>query len=207
MTELYVLNLKDRLNEPIDDYLHLFTPERISKILRNKHKSDQNRTLWAEILARHVIAMKTNQNIESIRILRNSNGRPYVSPEYNLEFSISHSGIYAALSIGNHANGVDIERLSRANHEISEHFFTHEEKIILSGLNDEEFARKFLCYWTLKESYAKCTGIELMNVIRNVNCEMISGKNFFIDDYVIGIYCEKDSLPDVIREIKIPPTL
>ena len=205
MIELYILNLKDRLNNPVNDYLHLFIPERRDKILRYKHLSDQNRTIWAEILARHVIAMKTNQNIESIRIMRDSNGRPYVSPEYNLEFSISHSGIYAALSIGNHANGVDVERLSRASHEISEHLFTHEEKMILEGLNDEEFAKKFLCYWTLKESYAKCTGIDLMNVIRNVNCENIPGKNFFIDDYVIGI-CG-DDLPDVIREIKIPPAL
>lgn len=207
MTELYILNLNDRLNNPVDDYLHLFTPERQHNILRYKHKSDQNRTLWAEILARHVIAKKTNQNIESIRIMRTSNGKPYISPEYNLEFSISHSGIYAALSIGEKANGVDIERLNRANHEISEHFFTHEEKMLLENLNEEEFARKFLCYWTLKESYAKCTGIELMNVIRNVNCENISGKNFFIDDYVIGVYSENESLPDVINEIKIPPAL
>ena len=205
MTELYILNLKDRLNNPVNDYLHLFTPERKDKILRYKHKSDQNRTVWAEILARHVIAIKTHQNIESIRIMRTSNGKPYISPEYNLEFSISHSGIYAAFSIGNHANGVDVERLSRASHEISGHFFTHEEKMILEGLSDEEFAKKFMCMWTLKESYAKCTGIELMNVIRNVNCEMISGKNFFIDDYVIGV-CG-DDLPDVIHEIKIPPAL
>ena len=203
MTELYILNLKDRLNDPVDDFMHLFTSERRNKILRCKHKSDQNRTLWAEILARHVIAMKTNQNIESIRIMRTSNRKPYIAPEYNLEFSISHSGIYAALSIGNHANGVDIERLSRASHEISGHFFTHEEKMILEGLNDEEFAKNFLCYWTLKESYAKCTGIDLMTVIRNVNCENIPGKNFFIDDYVIGV-CG-DDLPDVINEIKIPP--
>lgn len=205
MTELYILNLKDRLNNPVDDYLHLFTPERRDKILHYKHKSDQNRTLWAEILACHVIAMKTGMNIEAIRIMRDSNGRPYTSPEYNFEFSISHSGIYAALSIGNHANGVDIERVSRASHEISEHFFTHEEKMILESLNEEEFAKKFLCYWTLKESYAKCTGIELMTVIRNVNCENIPGKNFFIDDYIIGIYSENESLPDVIHEIKIPP--
>lgn len=205
MTELYILNLNDRLNNPVDDYLHLFTPERQHNILRYKHKSDQNRTLWAEILARHVIAKKTNQNIESIRIFRTSNGKPYIAPEYNLEFSISHSGIYAALSIGEKANGVDIERLNRANHEISEHFFTHEEKMLLENLNEEEFARKFLCYWTLKESYAKCTGIELMNVIRNVNCENISGKNFFIDDYVIGV-CSED-LPDEFHEIKIPPAL
>ncbi|MBQ3396845.1 MAG: 4'-phosphopantetheinyl transferase superfamily protein [Synergistaceae bacterium] len=205
MTELYILNLKDRLNNPVNDYLHLFTPERKDKILRYKHKSDQNRTVWAEILARHVIAIKTHQNIESIRIMRTSNGKPYISPEYNLEFSISHSGIYAALSIGNHANGVDVERLSRADHEIAEHFFTHEEKLILDSLNEEEFAKKFMCMWTLKESYAKCTGIDLMNVIKNVNCENIPGKNFFIDDYVIGVCCE--DLPDEINEIKIPPAL
>ena len=205
MTELYILNLKDRLNNPVNDYLHLFTPERKDKILRYKHKLDQNRTVWAEILARHVIAIKTHQNIESIRIMRTSNGKPYISPEYNLEFSISHSGIYAALSIGNHANGVDVERLSRADHEIAEHFFTHEEKLILDSLNEEEFAKKFMCMWTLKESYAKCTGIDLMNVIKNVNCENIPGKNFFIDDYVIGVCCE--DLPDEINEIKIPPAL
>ena len=135
----------------------------------------------------------------------------YLSPEYNLEFSISHSGDYAALSIGDKANGVDVERLSRARHDIAYRFFTHEEKMILAGLNEEEFRKKFMCYWTLKESYAKCTGIDLMSVIRNVNCEMlfevydkISGRNFFIDDYVIGV-CSED-LPDMIHEVKIPLT-
>lgn len=206
MTELYVLNLKDRLDEPVNDYLHFFTPERRDKILRYKFNADRNRTLWAELLVRHVISLRTKHNIESIHIMRDSNGKPYISPEYNLSFSISHSGEYAACSIGEKPNGVDVEKLSRASHEISERFFTDEEKMILSGLNDdEEFNRKFLCYWTLKESYAKCTGMDLMSVIKNVNCKMISGRNFFIDDYVIGV-CSED-LPDSIHEIKIPLTL
>ena len=212
MTELYVLNLKNRLHEPVASYLNIFTPERRDKILHYKHLADQNRTLWAEILARHIIAMKTDQNIASIRIFRDNNGKPYTSPEYNLEFSISHSGEYAALSSGDKANGVDVERLSRARHDIAERFFTHEERMILAGLNEEEFRQKFMCYWTLKESYMKCTGMDLMSVIRNVNCEMlfevydkISGRNFFIDDYVIGI-CSED-LPDSVHEVKIPLTL
>ena len=207
MIEIYVLNLKDRLNSPVDNYLHLFTQERQDKILRYRHNSDRNRTLWAELLVRHIIAMKTKQNIESIHIMRDSNGKPYVSSKYNLAFSISHSGEYAVCSIGKKSNGVDVESLKRARREIAEHFFTHEEKMILSGLNDYEFNRKFLCYWTLKESYAKCTGIDLMNVIKNVNCENISGRNFFLDDYVIGLYCYDDGLPSSIREIKIPLTL
>lgn len=215
MTELYILNLKDRLNSPVDDYLHLFTPERRDKILRYKHNSDRNRTLWAEILARHVIALKTNQTIESIHIMRGSNGKPYISPEYNLMFSLSHSGEYVVCSIGEKANGVDVESLRRSRRDIAEHFFTHDERMLLAALNDEnEFSRKFLCYWTLKESYAKCTGIDLISVMRNVNLEMLfkvdvnfSGRNFFLDEYVIGVCCENDTLPDSIHEIKIPLTL
>ncbi len=204
MTELYVLNLKDKLHKTVDDYLCLFTPERREKILRYKNLSDQNRTLWAELLARHVIALKTDTNIESIHIFRDQNGKPYISSEHNLEFSISHSGEYAVLSVGDKPNGVDVEKLTRANHNIANHFFTHEEKMILGSMNEEDFMRKFMCYWTLKESYMKCTGMDLMNVMRNVNCENISGRNFFIDDYVIGVYSE--DLPDEFLEVKIPLT-
>ena len=213
MTELYILNLKDRLDEPVDDYLHMFTPERRDKILRYKYNSDRNRTLWAEILARHVISLRTHQSIESIHIMRDSNGKPYIS-SHNLSFSISHSGEYAACSIGHNANGVDVESLSHSRRDIAERLFTHDERMILAGLNDDEFRKKFMCYWTLKESYAKCTGMNLISVIRNVNLEKFfkvyanfSGRNFFLDDYVIGVCCENDILPDSIHEIKIPLTL
>lgn len=194
--EVFVMNIADKINKSVEKYLHLFSPERQEKILHYKFNADRNRTVFAELLARHAISKKINLPIEKIFIDRDKNGKPFVVGKF-FEVSLSHSGNWVACSFGEVPNGVDIETDSRAALEIAENFFTADEYKNLCELSGEERNLQFLKYWTLKESRFKCTGDINFN-------EKFGEKNIVLNtETVLGICCKKNFLPDSVKQISI----
>jgi len=182
--EVYVMNIADILNQPIEKYLHFFSRERQKNILRYKFNADRNRTIFAELLVRSVIAKKVSQPMEKIFIDRDENGKPFVVGNF-FEISLSHCENWVACSLGNVPNGIDIESDSRDALEIAKNFFTAEEYKNLCALNSEERKLQFLKYWTLKESCFKCTGE--LNFGGYFGC-----KNFILNGgTVLSVYCDR----------------
>ena len=72
--EIFAVNISAQLNQPVDDWLKIFLPERQEKILSYRFNSDRNRTIWAELLARNIIAEKFFCPIEKVKIFRNDEG-------------------------------------------------------------------------------------------------------------------------------------
>lgn len=199
--EIYILNIKEKINEPVDEYLKYFSSERAEKNLRYKFNPDRNRTIWAELLARRLISERTGKNFSEIKIFRDSEGRPY-SNENKIFFSLSHSGDFVACSIGDSKNGVDVEKIDRKiDINIAKRFFLPNEYEIIKNLNENLRAKKFFEYWTLKESCLKCLNLQEWT---SVDCEKllngggeIQGKNFYLDDStVVGVCTEKNNLPE-----------
>ncbi len=56
--EIFAVNIAAQLNQSVDDWLKYFSVERREKILSYRFNADRNRTLWAELLVRHIIAEK-----------------------------------------------------------------------------------------------------------------------------------------------------
>ena len=196
-TEIYLLNIKSRLKNPVDEYLKFFSAERVSKILRYKFSADRNRTIFAELLARKLIAERTGKTFEEIKIFRDDNGRPFCS-ESGIFFSLSHSGAWAACSIGDSFNGVDVEVLNRKiDINIAKRFFLPNEYEILKNLDEYERSEKFFEFWTLKEACLKCFNLRDWS---GVDCEkLINGgraKNFYLDGAVAGICVKDGELPE-----------
>ena len=197
--KIYLLNIKECLNNPVDEYLKYFSAQRVEKILRYKFNSDRNRTVWAELLARKLISDRTGKNINEIKIFRASNGRPYCE-EKEIFFSLSHSGEWVACSIGNFINGVDIEKLDRKiDVNIAKNFFLENEYEKIKNLNEDEQIKKFFEYWTLKESCLKCFNLREWS---GVDCEKLlngnserEGRNFYLKNSILGVCTEKGNLP------------
>ena len=82
-------------------------------------------------------------------------GKPYALGK--AEFSISHGGNWAILSVGSQPVGVDIEPMNEANLSVARRVFTGEE---LSWMKHDPLPR-FHILWTLKESIMKATGLGL----------------------------------------------
>ena len=199
-TEIYIANIASRLDRPVDKYLKFFTPERQARIMRYKFNADRNRTLWAELLARKIISRKLNINFNKIIISRDESGRPFINNINNnkLNFSISHSGDYIAVSIGENLNGVDIETRARDHLDlnIAKRFFLQHEYNYLLNLNQDLQQQEFLKIWTLKESCLKCLNLnEWSDVdtfqLLNSKYNNAAGQNFILPDFkaVIGV-CE-----------------
>ncbi len=83
---------------------------------------------------------------------KTSQGRP--------EISLSHSGSWAAVSIGPVPHGVDVEvpRDGVPLMNLAERWFLPDEAEVIRKAPEEERTRQFLRLWTVKESFLKMTG-------------------------------------------------
>ena len=202
MIEVYLLNLASRLEEPVEKFLHYFTARRQEKILRYKFTADRNRTILAELLVRAVIAKKFSRTVEEIQIERDLNGKPYVV-DGNLMISLAHSDNWAACSVGEVPNGVDVEENFSDALTIAENFFTEQEFRQLCKLDGRARDKKFLSFWTIKESFVKLTGRGIDDDFSAIDAtEILSGRgkvvgrNFFLNGAVVGICSERNFLPE-----------
>ena len=183
--EIFAVNISAQLNQPVNDWLKFFLPERREKILSYRFNADRNRTLWAELLARHVVAEKFSCPLEKVRLYRDTTGKPHIA-ELPVEISLSHSGDWVVCSAGEVPSGVDVESDSTDALEIAERFFLPSEFEKIISLPKSLHGQQFLIYWTLKESYFKLTGDR--NFLQ-ADCEKflacdgkIIGKNFLLND-------------------------
>lgn len=189
--EVFAVNISARLNQPVDEWLKFFSSERQEKILAYRFNADRNRTIWAEMLARYVIAEKFSCQFEKVQVYRDSAGKPHIA-ELPVEISLSHAGDWAVCSVGEVQSGVDVEVDSTGALEIAERFFLPHEFEKIVSLPEDLQSRQFLIYWTLKESYFKLTGYESF---LHADCKKllggsaeIVGRNFLLSNgAVVGV--------------------
>ncbi|MBQ7196843.1 MAG: 4'-phosphopantetheinyl transferase superfamily protein [Synergistaceae bacterium] len=198
-TEIYLLNIAERLENPVDEFLKFFSDERVEKILRYKFNSDRNRTVFAELLARKLISEKTGKNFIDVKIFRDDEGRPYCE-EPGIYFSLSHSASWVACSIGDSRNGIDVEILDRKiDFRIAKRFFLPSEFAILESFDETERAKKFFEFWTLKEACLKCFNLREWS---GVDCEKLirdgQGKNFNLPGAIVGVCCENGGIHEKV---------
>lgn len=91
-------------------------------------------------------------------------GKPALLEADGPDFSISHSGGWVAVAMGGgQAVGVDLEPVDRPvdGLALAERFFTADEYGALRMLPPAAQQERFLAAWTIKEAWAKATGLGL----------------------------------------------
>ena len=124
--EIFAVNISARLNDSVDNWLKYFSVERQKKILSYRFNADRNRTVWVELLARHVVAEKFACDIEKVTIYRDDTGKPHIK-NFPVEISLSHAGNWIVCSVGEVESGVDVEIDSTNSIEIAQNFFLPSE--------------------------------------------------------------------------------
>ena len=119
---LFAVNISERLNQPVDDWLKYFSTARREKILSYRFNADRNRTLWAELLTRYVVAEKFSCPLEKVQVYRDATGKPHIA-DLPAEISLSHAGHWVVCSVGEVKSGVDVETDSTDALEIAGRFF------------------------------------------------------------------------------------
>lgn len=135
------------------------TEERKGKVDRYRFRRDQYASLGAELLLRHAL---DRLGIRTLAYSYGEAGKPYLSGEDSVFFSLSHSGKFALCAVSEYEIGADIETVRKADIRIAERFFCPNEYEQIAVQETEEGRQAlFFRYWTLKESFLKATGLGL----------------------------------------------
>ena len=143
--------------------------------------------------ARRILSQFAGSPLAEDAIDREGQGRPFFTdrelPGRERDFSISHSGSFAAVSFiagKNRRTGCDVELVRKrpTAAAIAEEFFSAPENdyILSQGHFDET---KFYQIWTLKESYLKLRGLSVFDIGEVPS--FIHGGNFVFDAAVTSI--------------------
>lgn len=190
--EIFAVDISARLNDSVDNQLKFFSIERQKKILKYRFNADRNRTVWAELLVRNIVAEKFFCSFEKVQVTRDSVGKPYIK-NFPVEISLSHAGNWIVCSVGEVKSGVDVEMDSSGALEIAERFFLPSEYEKIISLNENLRGLQFLKYWTIKESYFKLTGDKnfLKVDVEKILCgeSKVVSKNFLLNTGVIVGVC------------------
>ncbi len=106
---------------------------------------------------------------DEIEIEITEKGKPYLKGHENIHFSISHTGQYAGIAIGDFPVGFDAEcagydekksdeqKPDEKYKGIAKRFFSADETLLLDNSDDDPWLFRRL--WAMKESYLKLTGL------------------------------------------------
>ncbi|MBQ9987713.1 MAG: 4'-phosphopantetheinyl transferase superfamily protein [Erysipelotrichales bacterium] len=190
-------NINHYSQEEYNEFLKLIRQDKRERIAKILHKEDQYRSILGEIL---LIKLLKEFNIEynSIHITTNQYGKPYIQ-DLDVYYSISHSHEYVICAISNKEIGIDIEKIRHIAPVTLKQYATTNEIEYITSI-DKLYERRCFEIFTLKESYFKCMGCdlrEILNVEFHISNDSIqcshTGYSFnlvdTIDGYVIAI-CE-----------------
>ena len=173
MTTLYVLKL-DFLKDP-NVYERMRSSVSLSRRLRTdkyRMEDDRIRCLGAGLL----LQFATGHTDDETEL--GTNGKPCFPEHPEIRFSLSHSGMLAALAVSSRTVGVDTQEIVSGKESfrlIAKRYFTEEEQrkvfSAMEGQSDPESTEgafdpvAFAEVWTRKEAYVKMTGEGLIALL------------------------------------------
>lgn len=134
---------------------------RIDRSRKYKAEIDRRRSLGVEALLNRALQEVDPSLSVPVQLEADKHGKPHLVTLSNrtendeprqIEFSLSHSGSYAACVLAPVPVGIDIEKHKNDNAGVARRFFTRSE---CEDITDDE---RFYHYWTLKESFLKAVG-------------------------------------------------
>lgn len=159
MVRVYVLNIKEKLDEPtfteLCKYVSVEKKEKINRFLRYE---DRLRALFADLIVRYLLSTEYHTKNEEIQFSYNDYGKPSIKNLSNVQFNVSHSGEWVVCAIGDMEIGIDVEEVSKADFDIVKRFFSTEEAEAFSKVSEAMKKELFYELWTSKESYIKAVG-------------------------------------------------
>lgn len=170
------------------------SPFRQEKIDRYRFRRDKNLSLGAGLLLDCALKEFSLRERE-MQYGLGENEKPYFVSAPELQFNLSHSHTQVLAALSDSPVGCDIEQVKPVDLKLAKRFFHEEEyAAILCAPNEQERQRLFFRFWTLKESYMKCTGAGFRMpldsfCIRLLDPPEIVGEKVFFKEYDIPGYC------------------
>ncbi|MCL2425611.1 MAG: 4'-phosphopantetheinyl transferase superfamily protein [Oscillospiraceae bacterium] len=215
---IYVAKIDSSLSDDIfNGLLQVISDENREKCQRFMFKKDALRTLYGELMFRHVLCQQYSFANDEIEILKGDEGKPYIK-DSPVHFNVSHAGDFVVCAFSEHEVGVDIEQVKDIDLDLAKHYFCKREYEDLFAQNINNRLDYFYSLWTLKESYMKWLGlgmsIPLDSFCFDISCSGISVtdinrktsphfRQLPIEGYKLSICSMVDDFPDKIDEITV----
>lgn len=127
--------------ERLDDFKCKFLLSQVDeakreKLLRFVNLEDLQRGLLADLLVRKALIEEINLRNEEIRFSINAYGKPYCDFLDDFHFNVSHSESWVVCAVDCYPVGIDIEKISTIDLDISKNFFSDKEHEDLLLSND-----------------------------------------------------------------------
>ena len=183
--EIRYVMLDGIVYENVKEYAALLPDARQEKIARYRFDSDKLLSLAAGLLIRSAVGDRP--------ISLNEHGKPYVEG-FEKNFSVSHSGMCAAIAVDDQEVGLDVEQLAGEDRlKIVNRFYHPEEREYVMGAEDR--LRAFTRIWTRKEAYVKQIGTGIADDLTAFST--VSGElkeriaSFDLDGYALSVCSER----------------
>ena len=218
MNGVYLSKINKAISqERLDVLLRIISEENMKKCQRFKFREDVLRTLYGELLVRHVLCEQFLFVNKDIKLSRNEAGKPYIE-ECNIYFNISHAGDFVVCAFCEQPVGIDIEEIKEIDLEIAKRFFCKSEYEDLMEQKEVDRLNYFYSLWTLKESYIKWLGMGLsipldsfcfkitdteISFVNSNRLMLPFFKQYYVAGYKLSLCSTNHTFPNEIKEICI----
>ena len=173
------LNFQEKIDPVVlERLLNCVTPDKKGRLKRFYHMEDTLRGLFADLLIRDVIMQKTGLSNEDISFTANDYGKPFLKNRDDVQFNLSHSGVWVVGVIDHQVVGIDVERVQEIDLDISKNYFSPDEHEDLMSKADK--FDYFFTLWALKESYIKILGKGLSHPLNAFSIKFTSPREIII---------------------------
>ncbi|WP_010097998.1 4'-phosphopantetheinyl transferase family protein [Ornithinibacillus scapharcae] len=203
MSEIYALNIHEAVEDKVYcDLFHVLSETRKEKTKKYKFEIDAKRSICAEVLIRFILCRKFQTSYSNVEILFQYNpyGKPYIDDMAGQYFNISHGGNWVVCAWSDKEIGVDVDRIKDIDLGVAEHYFSKSEYEELIQKDGDDRQRRFMDYWTLKESYVKYKGRGLSIPLDSISFHFENGKVYYNSESETDIYFH---MLDIDKEHKL----
>lgn len=155
----------DGISSMTDEQFKLFfermPKERQKKALRYIKKEDKQLCVAAFALLDYALKMN-GYEIGEYELVEGETGKPYLK-NLPFEFNISHTSNAVACAVSQTQVGVDVQKKVSEYESVMRRVYCENEIDLIS--NSKNAVDDFTRLWTLKESYVKCIGTGISDII------------------------------------------
>ncbi len=191
----FIYNIENLTDAEYEKWFSLMTEEKQKKISNYKSFDRKKSSVAGEKLVKEYIGKTLNIAPQSLKILTNNNGKPYIE-NCPIHFNISHCENTLVYAFSEEEIGIDIEKIRPISLSVAKRFFSLDEQKFVFGQplneynsensNTPEILERFYRIYTLKEAICKKSGIGIKG-LREANALPFLDYSFKENDFIISI--------------------
>ncbi len=163
----YITKISSFTDEKLKEFFEFLDEEKKEQYLKTTNENRKKCLLVSHGFLKEKVSEIYDIKKEDLIFSVTDSGKPFCKSHGEIYFSISHSGDFAAVAIGEKEIGIDIEHLKNPTEKLIDRVCSEEEKnLIFSSENKEKI---FTEIWTKKEAYLKALGTGIDRELKSVD--------------------------------------